>query len=96
DGVHLLQASKSWNKKDDAALKNWFSSFLNWMQSSKIGVDELNAKNNHGVWLDAQQLSIALYIDSTDLANKIVLRSADRLDKQMNGEGFFPLELERK
>ncbi|MFX8672406.1 alginate lyase family protein, partial [Acinetobacter baumannii] len=52
DGVHLLQASKSWNKKDDAALKNWFSSFLNWMQSSKIGVDELNAKNNHGVWLD--------------------------------------------
>ena len=96
DGVQLLQASKYWPKQDNEQLKQWFSSFLNWMQTSKIGIDEMNAKNNHGVWYDAQSLAIALYVDSTALANKIVLRAVNRLEQQMNNEGLFPLELERK
>ena len=95
DGIQLLKTSKSWTPQKDAALKQWFSQFLVWMNTSKNGTGECNAKNNHGVWFDAQNLAVALYVDSTELANKIVTRSISRLDKQMNDDGFFPEELKR-
>ena len=91
EGIRLLDMTK----QDKDGLKTWFSAFLTWMQTSTIGLDEQNAKNNHGVWYDAQSLSIALFVDSTDLAHRIIARAADRLDKQMNDDGLFPLELER-
>ena len=95
DGMELLKGSKSWTTKHQTQMKQWFSEFLYWLNTSKIGIDEMNAKNNHSVWFDAQALSIALFVDSLELANKIVLRAADRLDKQMDDRGLFPYEMER-
>ena len=95
DAVDLLKGSESWTSDNQVELKKWFSQFLSWLQNSKIGIKEMNAKNNHGVWYDAQALSIALFIDSTNLADKIVNKTIERLEKQMDENGFFPLELER-
>ncbi len=95
DAVKLLKGSKHWTAEDDKGLKNWMSKFLHWLYSSKIGIDEMNAKNNHAVWFDAQALSMAIYIDSLTLAKKIIAGSIERLDKQMDANGLFPLELER-
>ena len=95
DGLELLKTSKSWTAQDQSQIKNWFSEFLTWAQNNSIGQDEMNAKNNHGVWYDAQTLSIALFLDSTELANKIIKRAANRLDEEMDNNGLFPLELAR-
>ncbi|MDI9364120.1 MAG: alginate lyase family protein [Flavobacterium sp.] len=95
DGVALLKGSKDWTNEKDAALKQWFSQFLNWLNTSKIGKDEMDANNNHGVWFDAQALAIALYVGNTTMANEIVGTTAKRLDAQANNEGLFPLELQR-
>jgi len=95
DAIGLIQGSKYWTAKDQEGMKQWFSDFLNWMQTSKNGVAELNAKNNHGVWYDAQRLSMALFIGDNELAKKIIANTEDRLDKQMDDSGNFPLEMER-
>ncbi len=95
DAIKMLEGSKSWSKANNDQMKVWFSKFLNWLNTSDIGKKEMNAKNNHGVWFDAQSLSLALFVDSTQMANQIVVRALDRLDKQMDNDGFFPLELER-
>ncbi|TSA61382.1 MAG: hypothetical protein D4R41_02090 [Sediminibacterium sp.] len=95
DGIDLIKTSKYWTSQNQKEMKVWFSAFLNWLQTSDIGKDEMNAQNNHGVWYDAQALAIALYVDSTELANKIVQRTANRLDMQQDAKGFFPLELAR-
>jgi hypothetical protein len=95
DGVRLLQTSKYWTPGNQASLKQWFSAFLTWMQTSRIGQKEMNARNNHGVWYDAQSLAMALFVDSLDLADKIVRRAASRLDQQMDSSGLFPQELTR-
>lgn len=95
DGIGLLQGSKAWKAADDIALKKWFGEFLTWMQTSKVGLSELNAPNNHGAWYDAQRLAIAMYIDSTDLARRIVVNAQGRIDKQMDDNGRFPLEMQR-
>jgi hypothetical protein len=65
------------------------------MQTSKNGIDEMNADNNHGAWYDAQRLSMALFTGNNELAKKIVANAQNRIEKQINEEGFFPKELER-
>ena len=95
DGIGLIRNSKSWKQADQKGMQQWFAEFLNWMQTSKIGTDELKAKNNHGAWYDAQRLSIALFIDSLELAKKIIANAANRLDYQVDEQGFFPAEMER-
>lgn len=95
DAVGLIQGSKAWTTTDQKALQAWFTEFLNWMQTSKIGTDEMGAANNHGAWYDAQRLSLALFVDSMKLAEKIVRNAQERLDKQMDNAGKLPLEMER-
>ncbi|TMI61502.1 MAG: hypothetical protein E6H07_18435 [Bacteroidetes bacterium] len=95
DALELLKKSKSWTAKNHLGMQKWFSDLLHWLNTSEIGIDEMNAKNNHGVWYDAQTLSMALFVDSIDLAKRIIARSVNRLDTQMDTNGFFPLEMER-
>jgi hypothetical protein len=95
DAIELLQTAKCWTKKNNDGIKKWFTEFLNWLNTSEIGIDELNAKNNHGVWFDAQALSMAVFVGDKAMANTIVKRAIDRLDEQMDKDGFFPLELDR-
>jgi len=95
DAIGLLKTSKSWKAADQKGMQQWFAGFLNWMQTSKNGIDELNAKNNHGAWYDAQRLAMALFIDSADLAKRIVSYAAGRLDYQSDNNGAFPAEMAR-
>ncbi len=95
DGVELIKDSENFKEGKQKKLKKWMKAFLSWMQTSKIGIDERDAKNNHGVWFDATNLAIANYVSDDELANKIVKSAVDRLDAQMDDKGYFPLELAR-
>ena len=95
DAIGLLQGAKYWKTEDQQGMIKWFNDFLVWMQTSKIGTDEMNADNNHGAWYDAQRLSMALFTGNMELAKKIVLNAQSRLDKQMDDQGKFPKEMER-
>jgi len=95
DGVELLKHSENFKEAKQKKLKKWMSAFLNWMETSKIGIDEKEAKNNHGVWYDATALALANYTGEKEIANKTVKDAAERLDAQMDDKGYFPLELAR-
>jgi Alginate lyase len=95
DAIQLLKKTSHWTANDQKGLQVWMTEFLVWLRTSKIGTDEMNTKNNHAIWFDAQTLAIAIYVDSLDLAKKIISVSKARLDKQMDANGFFPLELDR-
>lgn len=95
DGIGLIASSKSWTVENQRSMQQWCVQFLSWMQTSRNGLSEMKAENNHGTWYDAQRLSLALYIDSISLAKKIVSNALGRLDYQMNADGKFPKEMER-
>lgn len=95
DGIGLLEGSPNWKPADRNGMKTWFAAFLNWMETSEIGLDEMATKNNHGAWYDAQRLSMALLIGDTKKAETIATSALTRLDLQMNNDGLFPKELER-
>ena len=95
DGIRMIGGSKAWKDADQQAMQGWFSEFLNWMQTSRIGIEEMNAQNNHAVWYDAQRLAIAIFIGDRKQADKIMEHVVEGLDKEMDETGAFPRELVR-
>lgn len=95
DALNLLKKAETWTNNDQAGMKDWFAQFLNWMQTSKNGLEEMHTTNNHGVWYDQQRLAFALFCGDTALAKKVVESAKARLDQQMDDEGGFPLEMKR-
>ena len=95
DAVGLLQGSKAWTANDQKGMQQWFADFLNWMQTSPAGTDELDAPNNHGTYYDVLRLSIALFTNNKEAAKAIVQNLTKRLNNQMDHEGKFPLEMKR-
>lgn len=94
--VKMLEKHGGLTAEQVAPVKAWFSEFLNWMTTHQYGIDEMNAKNNHGTcWA----VTAAAMADLT--GNKEILKMcADRfktvfLPAQMADDGSFPLELKR-
>jgi hypothetical protein len=95
EGVRLLKGSKHWTDADQAGMQAWIRSFLDWMQSHPIGIDERNARNNHGIWYEAQRLGYAQFVGDKSLAASVLRDAQARLNKEQTSDGSFPLELAR-
>ncbi|MGH9606400.1 MAG: alginate lyase family protein [Terracidiphilus sp.] len=71
DGITLLSGSRALTTADKAGLHKWFAEYLRWLETSKYGHDESDAKNNHGNWFDVQAVGLALFVGDKDLARGI-------------------------
>ena len=96
DAVGLLAGSKDWTAADQKGMQQWFTQFLNWMQTSQKGWDEAAAKNNHGTYYDLQAADYALFIGRQNVAVAILKSvSVKRITLQIEPDGRQPLELAR-
>jgi Alginate lyase len=96
DAIGLLAGSKSWKDDDQKAVEKWYSEFLKWMQESRIGREEANAKNNHGTYYDVQAVTYALFIGKKEWAKEILeTAKTKRIALQIEPDGHQPLETQR-
>jgi Alginate lyase len=96
DDLRLLKDSKTWTAEDQQGMISWMSEYLNWLQTSKIGIGEENATNNHGTFYDTQAAAIAAFVGKPELARKIVAEAREkRIAKQIEPDGRMPRELQR-
>ncbi|CAN5739051.1 alginate lyase family protein [soil metagenome] len=96
DGVELLKKSKTFTTTDQQAIKEWFTAYVNWLQTSPVAKEEGDAPNNHGTAYDVQLTRYALFIGNQDLAKKVLNKFAQkRLFSQIEPDGSQPLELAR-
>ncbi len=96
DSIGLISGSKNWTKSDQKGIEKWFSSYLNWLLTSKPGKEEAIQPNNHGAWYDAQIMSYALLTGQEKLAASICKKqSTKRIESQIMPDGSQLAELMR-
>ncbi len=105
DTIHLIEVAKALGILEEAGLlgksvcqgtKKWFADYLAWLTTHPYGIEEMNAKNNHGTCWVMQVAAFASYTGNV----KLIRQCADRyktvlLPQQMAKDGSFPLEIER-
>jgi len=96
DAIGLLAGSKAWTEDDQKGMTTWFTQYLHWLTTSKIGRGELDAKNNHGTYCDTQAAAIALFLGKTEMARELVTQAREkRVTRQIEPDGRQPQELVR-
>ncbi len=104
DTLHLVEVARAatflrgrlLGKEDDAALTEWFRSYLEWLQTSKKGMAERDAANNHATCWTLQAAEFARLTGDGDVRDDLRVRyKSVLLPKQMGMDGSFPLELKR-
>ena len=94
--VEILEKNKMLSPKVLQGTKTWFGELVNWLTTHQYGIDEMNAKNNHGTCWVMQTAMFARLADNENVLDfcrerfKTVL-----LPGQMAADGSFPLELKR-
>ena len=96
DVLKLLEKCPAWTAKDREGMKAWWTTYGNWMQTSKIGLQERKAPNNHGAAYDVQLSAVLVMAEKDDEAKKVLGESLPaRLDAHITSEGKQPRELAR-
>lgn len=96
DAVDILSASKSAKQKDMAAIRQWFTDYLEWMLTSPQGVKEDVAENNHGTAYHIQVAVYALFVGNDSVAQPYLNSFVERrIVPQVELDGRQPKELVR-
>lgn len=96
DAIGLLAGSKNWTTNDQQQMTAWAGDYFLWLTTSKIGLGEDAASNNHGTFYDVQAVSLALFLGKTDFAReKLLAARENRLARQIEPDGKMPRELKR-
>ena len=94
--IEWLKDSRSFNTTDLGGVIQWFSDYLQWLTTSKNGIDEREAKNNHGTCWVMQVAAFASLVGNRDLVDYCRNRFKSVLvPNQIATDGSFPEELRR-
>lgn len=94
--LRLMEARGIIEEKELKTIRLWFSDYLTWMSTHRYGINEMEAKNNHGTCWAMQAAAFALFTQNEEMIR--FCRERYRtvlLPNQMAVDGSFPLELER-
>jgi hypothetical protein len=95
-GVRVIEQSKGVNRGEIQQIKNWFAQYLQWVTTHQYGIDERDAKNNHGTCWVMQVAAFAKLTSNQALIEDCKNRfKTILLPNQMEPDGSFPLELRR-
>jgi hypothetical protein len=94
--LEVLAGSKALSQTETKEVRQWFADYLEWMTSSKNGLEEREARNNHGTCWVMQVAAFAKLTGNQELLGYC----RDRFKKvlvpnQIAADGSFPQELRR-
>ena len=105
DTIHLVEVARAipylrdasvLSAAEHARLEKWFAAYLDWMTHSINGLEEREAKNNHGTCWVMQAAQFAQYTGNQQLSKYCRERfKSVLLPNQVAPDGSFPLELRR-
>jgi hypothetical protein len=97
DTLHLVEVARAASLLPPIkGVKEWFAQYLEWMTTHQYGVDERNAKNNHGTCWTMQVAGFAHFTGNQKLMDECRERFKTlHVPGQIDKDGSFPLEMRR-
>ena len=96
DSIGLMQSSPFWSDSDAKSMRAWMRDYLKWLQTSKNGLEEKRATNNHGTFYDVHVVTLALFTGQDSLARNVLeLAKSSRIASQIRPDGSQPREIGR-
>ena len=95
DAVRLLDQLGALERSEVQAFSAWLQEYQSWLEGSAQGGAECESGNNHGTYYELQAISIAAFLDDSDLVRKCYFRALSRLHRQITDAGEQPEELKR-
>jgi len=105
DTIHLVEVAKAIEvlelsgviRQDElSVIRSWFAEYAHWMTTSKNGIDEREAKNNHGTCWVMQVSAFARLTGNAELLEYCRARFKTVIvPNQIEKDGSFPQELRR-
>ncbi len=96
DAIIILHSTGDLPDAEYEGLRAWFSAFLDWLTTSKIGAAEGREHNNHSTSYDLQVAIFAAFTGHDDLARKTLGEVLTRrVATQIEPDGRQPHELAR-
>ncbi|KAF8978832.1 hypothetical protein BGZ46_006094 [Entomortierella lignicola] len=97
DALHYLKQEPTWPTDLIPKLQEWFTRYVEWLDTSVLAKVERAGNNNHGTYYDVQVIGIYLFLGRTEEARAVAQEAlTKRIDLQITGKGEQPEELERK
>ena len=93
----LIQAADVWRSPSEyEAVRGWFREYLDWVTTSKSGLEERDATNNHGSCWVLQAAAFSSFVGDRERLQFCAKRFTDKLvPEQVADNGSLPLELAR-
>ncbi len=103
DGVCLLRAVEATLLLEaagvapdvTAGVRVWSAAFHRWLRTSRNGIDERNAHNNHSMWYTAISMAFARLLGDTACVASDAEYFGTMMSRQLNADGSFADELKR-
>lgn len=104
DTLHLVEVARAASllapqilpARDEASVKAWFASYLDWLCNSERGQQERDTKNNHAMCWALQAAEFAHLSNNNSVRSDVYRRYREiLLPSQMAPDGSFPQELAR-
>jgi hypothetical protein len=94
--IETLESSKVLTASERKSIRQWFADYLQWMTTHPYGIEEREAKNNHGTCWVMQVAAFARLTGNQQLLGDCRKRfKTVLLPNQMAADGSFPQELRR-
>ncbi|KAL1914304.1 uncharacterized protein VTP21DRAFT_9042 [Calcarisporiella thermophila] len=94
--ISLIKGSSAFSSEKDRQLKAWFRRYASWVESSKLGRDACNTKNNHATYCLAQRAAYWSYAGDYTRARAAVYKYfSGPFHSQFEADGSQPEELAR-
>lgn len=103
DTIHLIEVAQALIRLEDVlgsdcveGARQWFAQYLQWMTTHPYGIDEMNARNNHGTCWALQAAAFARFTGDREVTELCKQRFKEVfIPTQMAEDGSFPQELAR-
>ncbi|MGV3765138.1 MAG: alginate lyase family protein [Chitinophagaceae bacterium] len=94
--LYVMRNAPEMDVEEYHLFQNWFARYLHWLTAHPYGIDEMNAKNNHGTCWVMQAAVFAKFTGNNEMVRFCINRYKNvLLPAQMAPDGSFPLELKR-